>query len=223
MSATSTLNAPASDVTIPGFEHDLLSRLRAGDERAYDTLVHHYGGRMLSTAKRFFRCEDDAADAVQEAFVAAFRRLDTFGGDSQLYTWLHRIVVNACLMRLRSQSRKPTVSMDELLPKFDSTGHHADRVTAWSAAASEQASTSEMRAYVRACIDRLPESYRQILILRDIEELDTQETADLLGESLANVKTRLHRARQALRTLLEPMFEPEASRSTRASRSTSGR
>jgi RNA polymerase sigma-70 factor (ECF subfamily) len=210
MSATSTLNPTARNVTIDGAEQDLVHRLRTGDERAYETLVHHYGGRMLSTARRFLRCDEDAADAVQDAFVAAFRRLDTFGGDSRLSTWLHRIVVNACLMRLRTQSRKPTVSIDELLPQFDNSGHHAERVSRWSQDTSERAAAVEMRTHIRMCIDRLPASYRQILILRDIEELDTQQTADMLGESLSNVKTRLHRARQALRTLLEPAFRTSA-------------
>jgi len=206
MSATILLNDRPTAVIDDIDEQNLVRRLRAGDERAYEMLVHSYGPRLLSTAKRFLRCEEDAADAVQEAFVAAFRRLDTFGGDSRLYTWLHRIVVNACLMRLRSRSRKPTISMDELLPQFDNTGHHASRVSDWSQDAGERAATAEMRAHVRACIDQLPDAYRQILLLRDIEELDTQETADLLGESLANVKTRLHRARQALRALLAPTF-----------------
>src|SRR5437868_4970464 len=86
----------------PNDETQLLARLRAGDGAAYETIVRAYGSRMLAIARRYLRCEQDCADAVQEAFVSAFRAIDKFAGTSTLSTWLHRITVNACLMRLRS-------------------------------------------------------------------------------------------------------------------------
>lgn len=208
-SETSSITATARAFGRMNDESNLIERLRNGDKRAFESLVREFGGRMLSTARRFMRCEQDAADAVQEAFINAFRKMETFDGDSRLYTWLHRIVVNACLMKLRSRSRKPAISIDDCLPQFDSNGHHELRVSSWSGDGYQHAAASEMRERVRACIDQLPDSYRQILLLRDIEELGTEETAKLLGESIANVKTRLHRARQALRTLLEPVFTRE--------------
>src|SRR5262249_35415979 len=106
-------------------EEQFLASLRRGDEQAYAVLVRQYGGRMLAVARRFLRREEDSADAVQDALVSAFRSLDSFAGNSQLWTWLHRVVVNACLMKLRSRSRHPTVSLNDLLPTFDETGHHA--------------------------------------------------------------------------------------------------
>jgi RNA polymerase sigma-70 factor (ECF subfamily) len=182
---------------------ELLARIRAGDERACEALVRQHGGRMLAVARRFLRTEEDSADAVQDAFLAAFRSLEGFERNAALGTWLHRIVVNVCLMRLRARSRRREVQIDDLLPTFDETGHHTQPVRAWEDDALARLTRAETRAHVRACIDQLPGPYREVLVLRDIEELDTEQTARHLGINPGAVKTRLHRARQALRTLLE--------------------
>jgi RNA polymerase sigma-70 factor (ECF subfamily) len=187
-------------------EAQMVARLQAGDEQACDWLVRRHAGRMLAVARRFLRSEEDCADAVQDALLSAFRSVASFAGKSTLATWLHRIVVNACLMKLRTQTRKREVPLDDLLPTFDETGHHGRPVLLWTEQAHQRAARDETRAQVRACIDRLPDPYRTVLLLRDIEELDTEETAQHLGISTSAVKTRLHRARQALRTLLEPIF-----------------
>jgi RNA polymerase sigma-70 factor (ECF subfamily) len=192
-------------------EAQLLARLRAGDEEASAWLVRKHGGRMLAVARRLLRCQEDGTDAVQDAFLAAFRCLDKFEGKSSLGTWLHRIVVNTCLTKLRAQSRSRATSLDDLLPKFDETGHHAGPGRPWEEQALSRLKREETRRQVHACIDRLPEAYRTVLLLRDIQELDTHQTADHLGLTAATVKTRLHRARQALRTLLEPHFLGTAS------------
>ena len=184
---------------------ELLERIRAGDERACEALVRQHSGRMLAVARRFLRNEEDSADAVQDAFLSAFRSLEGFERNSALGTWLHRIVVNVCLMRLRARSRNREVRIDDLLPTFDETGHHSRPVRAWEDDALARLARAETRAHVRACIDRLPAPYREVLVLRDIEELDTEQTAQQLGINPGAVKTRLHRARQALRTLLEPL------------------
>jgi RNA polymerase sigma-70 factor (ECF subfamily) len=189
-----------------GDDSELLARLRAGDDRACEELVRQHGGRMLSVARRLLWSEEECADAVQDAFLSAFRSLDRFAGQSSVGTWLHRIVVNACLMKLRARSRHRNVSIDDLLPAFDETGHHARPVRPWAEQAPTLLARAETRAQVRACIDQLPDCHRTVLLLRDIEELDTDETARLLGITPGAVKTRLHRARQALRTLLEPLF-----------------
>jgi RNA polymerase sigma-70 factor (ECF subfamily) len=185
-----------------------LVRLQAGDSLAYETLVRQQGPRMLAIAKRFFQCEQDAADSVQDAFLAAFRAIPNFKGESQLGTWLYRIVVNSCLMRRRSKDRHPTVAIETLLPGFDETGHHRQSVKAFRDSPSDALAAAELRQHVRECIDCLPASYREALILRDIEELDTETTAATLGVSSGVVKTRLHRARQALCTLLQPICQP---------------
>jgi RNA polymerase sigma-70 factor, ECF subfamily len=184
----------------------LIAALRRGDPAAYETLVCTHGGRLLAVARRLLRHEEDARDAVQEAFLLAFRGLSGFGGRCQLSTWLHRIVVNAALMKLRSRERKPESPIDELLPEFLPDGHHVTQFDEWRLPAPERLIREEQRAQVRAAIDRLPESYRTVLMLRDIDELDTADVARLLGISANAVKIRLHRARQALRTLLDPYF-----------------
>lgn len=186
-------------------EAEFVSRLRAGDGAAYAELVRTQGGRMLAVARRLLRSDDDAADAVQEAFISAFRAIASFEGGARLSTWLHRIVVNAALMKLRTRARRPEVSIDELLPKFQEDGQHVDEPAEWRSPAQLAALESrETRNLVREQIDKLPADYRTVLILRDIEGLDTKETAELLGVTPNAAKIRLHRARLALRTLLDP-------------------
>jgi RNA polymerase sigma-70 factor (ECF subfamily) len=183
-------------------ETSLIASLRRGDAGAFEELVRLYGPRMLAVARRMLRVEEDARDAVQEAFVSAFKALDSFRGKARLSTWLHRIVVNAALMRLRRQRRKPEESIDGLLPRFVENGAWESEPAHW-VTPFDLAEQRETRVVVRECIARLPKSYRTVLVLRDIEELDTDEAAAALGVSVSAVKTRLHRARQALRTLLE--------------------
>lgn len=184
-------------------EADFVTRLRAKDEAAFAEMVRKFGGRMLSVTRRFLTSEDDARDAVQEAFLLAFQSIEQFNGSAMLSTWLHRIVVNAALMQLRRRRRKPEQSIDELLPSFDAEGGWAEGCGSQSVTTEEILEGRDTRALVRRCIAKLPESYRVMLMLRDIEELDTAETAERLALSLNIVKVRLHRARQALRTLIE--------------------
>jgi RNA polymerase sigma-70 factor (ECF subfamily) len=187
-------------------EAALLAGLRAGDEAAFEKLVRTYGGRLLAVAQQFLHNEEDARDAVQDAFLSAFRAIGSFGEGSRVSTWLHRIVINAALMKLRTRRRKPEESLDDLLPKFLEDGHRADPGPEGNEPTDVAMQRQETRALVRECINRLPDTYRTVLLLRDIEELDTEETARLLGVSPNAVKIRLHRARQALRTLLDPHF-----------------
>jgi RNA polymerase sigma-70 factor (ECF subfamily) len=157
---------------------------------------------MLAVARRFFPDDQDARDVVQDAFLAAHRAIGSFDGRAQLSTWLHRVVVNAALMKLRSRRRRREEAIDDLLPLFDEEGQRVVDRPEWEPASDLLLQRAETRARVRACIDRLPEAYRAVLLLRDIEELDTDEAARLLAITPQAVKTRLHRARQALRTLL---------------------
>jgi RNA polymerase sigma-70 factor (ECF subfamily) len=181
----------------------LLERLRRGDDRAFDDLVERYGPRLFAAAKRLLRSDDDARDAVQDAFLSAFRGLAAFNGTAKLSTWLHRIAVNAALMRIRGRKHRAEQSIDDLLPRFEEDGSWSDSGQGGALSSHEVLERRETRALVRACIDRLPETYRTVLLMRDIEDLDTEEVADLLGVTPNAVKIRLHRARQALRALVE--------------------
>ena len=187
-------------------ESALLARLRAGDEQAFEILVRTFGGRLLAVARRFVRNDEDAQDIVQSAYLSAFRSLDQFEGACQLSTWLHRIVVNTALMKLRSRRRRPEQSIEELLPAFLEDGHHVEQFSDWSAPADQLLEMKQTRTTVRACIEQLPDNYRSVLMLRDIDELSTQETAATLGMTPTAVKVRLHRARQALSTLLRKEY-----------------
>ena len=180
--------------------------LQAGDDDAFERLVRTFGGRMLTVARRYVGNEEDAKDVVQTAYLCAFRALNQFAGAAQLSTWLHRIVVNTALMKLRSSRRKPEESIEDLLPAFHEDGHHVEQFSDWSAPADQLMERKETRATVRACIEQLPENYRAVLMLRDVEELSTQEAANMLAMTPTAVKVRLHRARQALSTLLRKRY-----------------
>jgi len=184
-------------------EAALIPALQRGDAAAFETLVRTHGGRMLAVARRMLSDEHAAQDAVQDAFLAAFRAVGDFGGQSQLSTWLHRIVVNASLMKLRTRKRKPECSLEALLPQFLADGHQAEPADPWTMAGDAACESEEMRQLVRQCIDSLPELFRTVILLRDIEQLPTDETAALLEVTEAVVKTRLHRARLALRGLID--------------------
>jgi len=190
-------------------DEDLLAALRRGEEWAFETMIRLFGTRLLAVARRFVKNEEDARDIVQSSYLNAFRSLAEFEGNAQLSTWLHRIVVNAALMKLRSARRRPEESIETLLPAFQNDGHHVEQFADWSAPADRLLEQKETRATVRACIEQLPESYRTVLMLRDIEELSTQEVADMLAMTATAVKVRLHRARQALSTLLRAEYADE--------------
>ena len=184
----------------------LIARLRAGDPDAFEELVRTYGGRLLAVARRFVRNESDAQDVVQAAYLSAFRALPQFEGGCQLSTWLHRIVVNTALMKLRTRRRKPEESIELLLPAFQEDGHHVEQFSDWTTPADALLERNETRATVRACIAQLPDNYREVLMLRDIEELPTQDVAQQLNLTPTAVKVRLHRARQALSALLRKEY-----------------
>ncbi len=184
-------------------EADLVRRLKAGEEEAFEVLVRGYGARLLSVAKRFFVEPEDARDALQEAFLSAFQAIGKFEGEARLSTWLHRIVVNSCLMRLRTAKRRPEEPIEPLLPVFDEMGMQTVMSVPWPGI-EDEAARRQASSRLRGLIGRLPESYRAVLLLRDIEGLTTAEAAQQLELPESTVKIRLHRARQALRGLIDP-------------------
>lgn len=181
---------------------ELLAKLRAGDAGAFEHLVREQSPRLLLVIRRYLPNEADAMDALQDAWLSAYRALPTFAGDSRLTTWLHRIAINAALMKLRTQRRRRESSIAEGQDgvTLDDVKHHAS--VDWSDAAAHL-EDEEARRLVRACIEQLPESFRTVILLRDIEGFDTDATAQLLGLTSGATKAKLHRARQALRDLVE--------------------
>jgi RNA polymerase sigma-70 factor (ECF subfamily) len=188
MTTTHQANESSSD------QAELIAQLQAGDQDAYETMFRTHVGAMNAVARRFLGDTDDAADAVQEAFVSAFKAMKTFNGEARLGTWLHRITVNSCLMKLRGRKRQSAVSLDS---RFDP----ADRMPS-----SDNITRDETINQVRKSIARLPYDYRTVIQLRDLDGLDTAEAAGRLGVSEVALKVRLHRARKALKVMLEPAF-----------------
>lgn len=184
--------------------------LRDGNREAVESFVRHNMVWMLPLAKRILKDDQLAEDAVQGAFANIFKNLDGFEGRSSGRTWMHRIVVNQALMILRARKRLNEDRIDDVLPTFDENGCRIE--DRWSEFETPESlmQQSQTIAGVAGMIERLPEPYRVVLLLRDIEEMPTAEVAGVLALSEANVKVRLHRARAALKRLLEPLLRGEA-------------
>ena len=147
---------------------------------------------------------------VKTLFFRHFERWTHLRVDARLSTWLHRIAVNSALMKLRQKKSRKQTLLDDLLPQFDDSGHRVVPQDEDGQASHELAEQEETREIVRQAIDQLPDDYRTIILLRDVEQMDTREAAEELDVSLSVVKTRLHRARQALRELLSHKFYAQA-------------
>ena len=176
-----------------------------------EELVRANIGWMLALAERLLRDRDLAEDVVQESFVRALGGLAKFEGRSSLESWLHRITVNTALSKLRQVKRLAEQSIDEHLPEFDRYDCRVESPWSYLASVDEIMESEDTRQRVHDAIGELPDSYRLILQLRDIEEYGTSEVAALLGISESNAKVRLHRARSALKKLLEPILRAEGS------------
>ncbi len=188
----------------------LVEALKAGSPGAAETLVRTHGGWMLAVAQRIIGDRHLAEDCVQDALIKALDSIKGFEERSSLKTWLHRVVVTQTLMKLRSRRSRKEAPIDELLPEFDQNACRIEEPWRHLATPEEICLREDLRRLVQSKIHDLPESYRLVLQLRDIEGLSTREVAEALELSETNVKVRLHRARSALKTLLEPLLKGEA-------------
>lgn len=183
-------------------ERKLIAASRDGDPTALDELVRAHQGRVYRFAMRMCRNVEDAKDILQETFLGMVRSLREFREDSRFSTWLYRIAVNACLKKRRRGVYDPTpqqeLSLDELMPRPDSDGRKPD-IRDWSEDAEQALLRGELSARMEAAIDKLPRDYKMVLVLRDVEGLSAEETAETLNLSVAAVKSRLHRARVFVR------------------------
>jgi len=186
-------------VRVADDEAALVARLKAGEEAAYEELLRVHGPRMLAVARRYLAQAADAEDVLQDAFVSVSRGIGGFAGGSRLDTWLHRVTVNAALMRLRWKRRRPEAPAEAYVVEEAATGAHGTRVPL---AALETLARGELRARVRASLERVPEAYRTVVMLRDLEGMEFEEIGRLLEASVSSVKIRLHRGRHILRILL---------------------
>ena len=189
-------------------EQAFVAALRSGDDSAYEELVRTCGTQVLTVARRYLRSEADAADCFQETFIAVLKSINSFSGQSSLRQWVRGVAVNQSLMALRSRKHKREDSIENLMPQFDESGKRI-RVASerYDAGIEQQLDAGALRKTVRACIQKLPEDYRIVVLLRDIDGYSTKETAAILGIQVNAVKTRLHRARTALKCIVEPLIE----------------
>jgi RNA polymerase sigma-70 factor, ECF subfamily len=200
--------AASTPADAPPSDDELVARARAKDFAAFEELLGRYEDKVFRLAYRIVRNETDAKEILQETFVSIWRKLDTFKGDSQFGSWVYRIATNAALMRLRAHRRHPEVSTEELpIGYLDNYGQPLPTGDNWSKRPDDELQSSELRAHIQAAVDKLPEIYRTVFVIRDIEGLSTEETAEALGISVPTVKTRLHRARIALRDAIGGYFD----------------
>ncbi|VAX00303.1 RNA polymerase sigma factor RpoE [hydrothermal vent metagenome] len=171
-----------------------------------DKLVRENIAWMLLLAERMLGEYSLAEDAVQDAFISAFRAFTAFEGRSSVKTWLHRITVNSCLMKMRRLKQRAELSIDSNLPEFDQGNCRIEASWDHLTSVEDVLANEFLSTLVKKNINDLPEQYRNVLILRDIEGYNTNEVAKLLGISDSNAKVRLHRARAALKKLLEPLL-----------------
>ena len=184
----------------------LVERLRAKDTAALETLMERHGARIYRVAFGITRSCSEAEEIVQDVFLTLFRKIDMFEGRAALGTWLHRVATNAALIKRRGKRVELERSLEDCLPTFRDDGHReGDRamlVADWSRTPESALLSGEAREILEQAIERLPEHYRALLVLRDVEELSNEEVADILAESVSSVKSRLHRGRMALRETL---------------------
>lgn len=186
-------------------ESALVSQAKAGDASAFSTLVNRYERKIYRLAKHITQNDEDAEDVLQEAFLKAYEHLDGFQGNSKFYTWIVRIAVNEALMKLRKRKSDRTVPLDEPVD----TGEEmvAREIAVWEDNPEQRYSRDEMQGILDQAIQSLKPDFRTVFMLRDIEELSTEETAETLGISIPAVKSRLLRARLALREKLTRQFK----------------
>src|SRR2546425_2332120 len=181
---------------------DLLEALRRHEPTAAERLVTTYGERAYRLATSITGNDQDAEEVVQDALWTVVRKIDTFRGDSAFGSWLYRIVANAAYQKARGQRRRAEVSLDDVLPSFHVDGQHAASIVDWSPTVDDPSRQADLRLALTAAMDELPEGYRAAVVLRDIEEFSIAEVAEMLGLSVANAKSRVHRARLFLRQRL---------------------
>ena len=177
----------------------LVERLRREETSAAEALVGTYGDRAYRLARRITGNATDAEEVVQDALWSVVRKIETFRGESAFGSWLYRIVANAAYQKVRDQRRRREIVLDDVLPAFNEDGTHAERIDDWSSRVDDPSRQTELRRALSAGLDALSADDRTAVILRDVEGFSTAEVAATLGLSVANAKSRVHRARLFLR------------------------
>ncbi len=191
---------------------ELVERLKRGDEEAFVGLLRRYQGKVYRLAMNMTRNPQDAEEVTQDVFLTVYRKIGDFDGRAAFSTWLYRVASNAALMKLRGRRSEPHHSIEEEGPAFGPDGHHARPIADWSELPDDQLLSAERRRALEQAIEALPPDYKAVVVLRDIEGLSNQEVAEIVGATVLAVKSRLHRARLALRERLAAHFETRGAR-----------
>ena len=206
-STTSVYHEVVNEMPTHEAEAQLVFSLAQGEDSGFETLVRSYGPLVMAVGRRYLRSEADAADCFQDTFIAVFESIGQFEQRSSLRHWVRGIAINKCLMRLRKRHRQREQSIEHLLPLFDERGHRLEVASpAQKDGIEELLDAEQLHRVVRETIDELPDRYRLVLLLRDIDGYSTRESASILGIKESAARTRLHRARTALKFLLQPVL-----------------
>lgn len=185
----------------------LLERAQAGDAAAFERLVERHRDAVFGLALRMTRSEADAAEIAQETFFSAYQHLKEFRGEAAFGSWVHRIAANQALMRLRHQKVVNAAEQELGGPDFNERGSLLDYPSGdWGRRADEKALEAELGKAIQQATDALPEGYREVFLLKDVDGLSYEEIGELLGLTVPAVKSRLHRARLALREAIEAFY-----------------
>jgi len=155
----------------------LVERVQARDEEAFEALVRRHQRKVYALALRITKREEDAADVVQDAFLTVWRKVEGFRGESAFSSWLYRVTASAALMKIRSKASRSELFLEDLQSHFDEEGYFNVDVRDWSPLADEVAQSQELARHIQAAVERLPESYRIVFLLRDVENLSNEEVA----------------------------------------------
>ena len=193
-------------------EEALVRDLQNGNLDAYDKLAEIYQKKIYGLSFHLTRNQMDAQDVTQEVLLTLFRKINMFQGKSAFSSWVYRIAVNASYMKLRSKKKEPNVSIDELMPSFNSAGFQQEKIQDWSENTESLLFTKETRDVINKAVDLLPEKEKVVFLLRDVEGLSSEKAGEILDLTVPAVKSRLHRARLFLRKKLSDYFEEFSSR-----------
>ena len=193
-------------------EEALVRDLQNGNLDAYDKLAEIYQKKIYGLSFHLTRNQMDAQDVTQEVLLTLFRKINMFQGKSAFSSWVYRIAVNASYMKLRSKKKEPNVSIDELMPSFNSAGFQQEKIQDWSENTESLLFTKETRYVINKAVDLLPEKEKVVFLLRDVEGLSSEKAGEILDLTVPAVKSRLHRARLFLRKKLSNYFEEFSSR-----------
>ena len=188
-------------------EEDLVRKFQGGDLEAFDKLAQIYQKKIYGLSFNLTRNQMDAQDVAQEVLLTIYRKIHTFQGKSAFSSWVYRVTLNATYMKLRSKKKEPKISIEDMLPSFNSSGYQQEKIQDWSENTESLLFSNETKSVIKKAVDQLPEKEKVVFMLRDVEGLSTEKVGEILELTIPAVKSRLHRARLFLRKKLSGYFD----------------